>query len=171
MDCKEFHERHAPFVDLMCSVQDELDMREHMRGCQECAKHDTRIRRSLMLVRSLPSIEPSPGFRARLDERLREVRATPARPAPRRTSAVVMAAIAAGAAFIAWFAIESVGTTPTPEIAMPPVVAMTPQAEPQHVATPAMVAAMPTGMSVWPAIMLASQAQVQLVAAELATER
>jgi hypothetical protein len=54
---------------------------------------------------------------------------------------------------------------------MAPVVATLPQPEPMQVATPAMVAAVPTGMAVWPAIMFASQAQIQFVAAELASER
>jgi hypothetical protein len=38
-------------------------------------------------------------------------------------------------------------------------------------ATPTFVATVPTGMSVWPAIMAASQAQMHFVAAELASER
>ncbi len=37
-----------------------------MRVCLECTRHDTRIRRSLLIVRNLPRIEPSADFRARL---------------------------------------------------------------------------------------------------------
>ena len=172
MDCKDFRDRHAPFVDLMCSVQDEREMREHMKACAPCARHDTRIRRSLMMVRSLPTIEPSADFRARLDARLREVRAAErfATPRPPRLIAARFAALAAGIALVSYVATDLVRRAQTPEIEMPPVVATLP-AEPLQVATPAMVAAVPTGMSVWPAIMLASQAQIQLVAAELASER
>lgn len=172
MDCKEFRDRHAPFVDLMCTMQDEREMREHLKACAACTLHDTRIRRSLMLVRSLPTIEPSADFRARLDARLREVRASEhlAGPRPARFVAVRFAALAAGIALMSYVAADLLRRAQPPEVAMPPVVASLPE-EALHVATPAMVAAVPTGMSVWPAIMLASQAQVQLVAAELASER
>lgn len=56
-------------------------------------------------------------------------------------------------------------------VRMPPVVATLPELESSHAGTPAFVATVPTGMSVWPAIMVASQAQVHYVAAELANER
>lgn len=173
MDCKEFRERHAPFVDLMCSAHDENEMREHMRVCGECTQHDTRIRRSLMLVRSLPRIEPSADFRARLDARLRAVAMEPVVtvPKPTRFSVRAFASIAAGVAFVTYLAADLVSGAEPVEVTMAPVVATQPQPEPMQVATPAMVAAVPTGMSVWPAIMFASQAQVQFVAAELASER
>jgi hypothetical protein len=173
MDCREFRERHAPFVDLMCSAHDENEMREHLRSCSECTRHDTRVRRSLMLVRSLPTIELSPDFRARLDAKLRAVALEPAlsAPKPMRFSARSFASIAAGVAFVTYLATDLVRQSAPPEVTMAPVVATLPQTEPMQVATPAMVAAVPTGMSVWPAIMLASQAQIQFVAAELANER
>lgn len=157
----------------MCSAHDENEMREHLRNCSECARHDTRIRRSLMLVRNLPCIEPSPDFRARLDARLRAVALEPAIPVPKpmRFSVRAFASIAAGVAFVTYLASDLVRRSEPMEITMAPVVATLPQSEPMHVATPAMVAAVPTGMSVWPAIMLASQAQIQFVAAELASER
>jgi hypothetical protein len=173
MDCREFRERHAPFVDLMCSAHDENEMREHMRICAECTRHDTRIRRSLMLVRSLPRIEPSADFRARLDARIRAVAMEPAVSAhkPMRFPVRAVASIAAGVAFVTYLAADLVRRAQPIEVTMAPVVATLPQPEPMQVATPAMVAAVPTGMSVWPAIMLASQAQIQFVAAELASER
>lgn len=173
MDCREFRERHAPFVDLMCSAHDEYEMREHMRLCGACTQHDTRIRRSLMLVRSLPTIEPSADFRARLDAKLRAVAMEPTPSASRsiRFSPRAFASIAAGVAFATFLATELVRRSEPPEIMMAPVVATLPHSEQSHVAAPAMVAAVPTGMSVWPAIMLASQAQIQFVAAELASER
>lgn len=174
MDCREFHDRHAPFVDLMCSAVDEQEMREHMRACADCARHDTRIRRSLMLVRSLPTIEVSPDFRARLDARLRAAAMMPAEramPKPMRPSFGAFAAIAAGVAFVTWMAADVVRRSAPPSVEMPPVVASLPPLEPAQAAAPAMVAAVPTGMSVWPGIVYASQAQMQLVAAELASER
>lgn len=157
----------------MCSAHDENEMREHMRVCSACTRHDTRIRRSLMLVRNLPTIEPSADFRARLDARLRAVAMEPAvsLPKPMRFSVRAFASIAAGVALVAILATDLARRAQPVEVTMPPVVATLPQPEAMQVATPAMVAAVPTGMSVWPAIMLASQAQVQFVAAELASER
>jgi hypothetical protein len=172
MDCREFRDRHAPFVDLMCSAFDENEMRQHMRSCQECARHDMVIRRSLMLVRSLPTIEVSEGFRARLDARLREAKQTPEQPERRATrpSFRAFAAVAASLAFLAISA-DVLRRSEAPNVLLSPVIASLPEPEPSAVAAPAMVAAVPTGMSVWPAIMLASQAQMHFVAAELATER
>lgn len=148
-------------------------MREHMQGCPACARHDTRIRRSLLLVRNLPTVEPSPGFRVKLEARLRAERLGGESVAPRRRRATgaVVAALAAGIAFVAYVANDLMRQPRTPEVRMAPVVASLPHHESFVAVAPAMVATVPTGMSVWPAIMLASQAQVQLVAAELATER
>ena len=156
----------------MCSAFDENEMREHLRVCPECTRHDTAIRRSLMLVRSLPTIEVSEGFRARLDARLREEKLHPQAPEQRATrpSFGTFAAVAAGLAFIALTA-DVLRRSEAPSVALPPVVASLPEPEPAAVTAPAMVAAVPTGMSVWPAIMLASQAQMHFVAAELETER
>ena len=126
-----------------------------------------------MLVRNLPAIEPSPGFRARLDASLRAIAAEPAVPMspPMRFSLRAFGAVAAGIVIATFIADDFLRRAEPAEVTMPPVVATLPQSEPIQTATPAMVAAVPTGMSVWPAIMLASQAQVQFVAAELASER
>ncbi len=172
MDCREFRERHTPFVDLMCSAFDENEMREHLRDCADCARHDTAIRRSLMLVRSLPTIEVSASFRERLDARLREARLSPDMPESRgsRPSFGTFAAVAAGLAFLA-LTVDVLRKSETPSVSLPPVVASLPEVESTVATAPAMVAAVPTGMSVWPAIMLASQAQLHFVAAELDAER
>ena len=70
MDCREFRDKHTIYVDLMCSALEENEMREHTRQCPKCARHDTLVRRSLLLVKNLPVIEPSPDFQARLEARL-----------------------------------------------------------------------------------------------------
>ena len=171
MDCREFRDKHAPYVDQLCSALEENEMRQHLRVCPTCSRHDTVVRRSLMLVRSLPSIEPSPDFRARLEARLRTVEA----PVAERRSIVgagaAFAALAAGVAFVAYLATDMVQRGSPREIQLAPVVASLPELESSPVATSALVATVPTGMSVWPAIMFASQAPTQFVAAEMATER
>lgn len=169
MDCKEFLDKHSLYVDLMCSALEENEMREHARRCAKCSRHDMLVRRSLLLVRNLPTIEPSVGFRERLNERLRssapvETRRIRYRPRLRHY------AVAAGLAFLGVLA-ATVRTRPTDPVRLAPVVATLPDVEPSHAGTPAFVATIPNGMSVWPAIMVASQAQMHFVAAELASER
>ncbi len=173
MDCKEFRDRHSPFVDLMCSGQDEAEMQEHLRRCPQCSRHDLVVRRGLILVRSLPTIEPSPDFRARLEARLRMVGTSPppASPQPMRMSFGGFVVVAAGVAFVAFLAADLVRGGAQEAVKLAPVIATRPEIEASSVATPALVATVPTGMSVWPAIMVASQAPMHFVAAELASER
>lgn len=45
-------------------------MQEHLYECQACATRDVWVRRSLLALQVLPSIEPSAGFHKRLYERL-----------------------------------------------------------------------------------------------------
>jgi hypothetical protein len=147
-------------------------MREHMHVCPNCARHDTVVRRSLMLVRSLPTIELSPDFQARLEARLRATVIEGA-PSPRRIrpSYRTFAALAAGVAVVTYLAADMVRHARPAEVRFAPVLAMAPEQELSPVATSAFVATVPTGMSVWPAIMVASQAPMHFVAAEMATER
>jgi hypothetical protein len=171
MDCKQFRDRHAPFVDLLCSANDETEMREHIRDCAPCARHDMLVRRSLMLVKSLPTIEPSPDFQARLEARLRSTRFETPRTRSLRISYASFAALAAAVGFVALLGLFATRRAEPRLIRLPPVVASVPDIESSPFAATALVAAVPTGMSVWPAIMAASEAPVQFVAAELATER
>lgn len=171
MDCKEFRDKHALYVDLMCTAIEEAELRAHVRECAKCSRHDTVVRRSLMLVKSLPVIEPSPLFQQRLDARLRTI--TPpfaASQAPIRTPHWGFAALAAGVVFVTYLATETLTRASGP-LPMSPVVATVPEMESSQMATPTLVATVPTGMSVWPAIMAAGQAQMHFVAAELASER
>ena len=148
-------------------------MREHLAACAACSRHDMLVRRSLLLVRNLPQIEPSANFRARLDARLR---ATPVATATRsafRFSAIAFTALAASLAVVTVGASVVLRHARTPEIRLAPVVASLPELEtaPSPVATPALVATVPTGMPVWPGIIVATQAPMHFVAAELASER
>ena len=172
MDCRDFLDKHALLVDVRCSALEEREMREHMRRCPNCSRHDTVVRRSLMLVRSLPTIEPSPGFRARLEARLRAAPTVDVAPRPLRASVGSFVALAAGVAFVAFLAANVVRQSGSTEIRLPPVVASLPEHdEPSPITTSAMVATVPTGMSIWPAIMVASQAPIHFVAAEMANDR
>lgn len=150
-------------------------MREHMRRCPKCSRHDMVVRRSLMLMKSLPTIEPSPDFRARLEARLRaatiDALIASTVPRPLRPSYRAFAALAAGVVFVAYIATEIWRSGTPSAIRLAPVVAYAPEPDPSPVSTAALVATVPTGMSVWPAIMVASQAPIHFVAAEMANER
>ena len=45
-------------------------MQEHLFACPACATRDVWVRRSLLALQVLPSIEPSADFRDRLYKRL-----------------------------------------------------------------------------------------------------
>jgi hypothetical protein len=153
----------------MCSALEENEMREHARQCAPCARHDMLVRRSLLLVRNLPVIEPSADFGKRLQARLRAAPPLPLEPL--RPSYRSFAALAAGVVLFAALAAGVFARGGSEPLRLSPVVATLPELESTHAGTPAFVATVPTGMSVWPAIMLASQAQMHYVAAELASER
>ena len=168
MDCREFRDNHSSYIDQRLSGDEEAEMRRHAQECVRCARHDSSVRRSLILVRSLPSIEPSPDFQARLNARLRALPPTPVVSRPPLRS---FAAIAASVTLIAYLAAELLLRGTPAALELPPVVASMPETgNNSQVATPALVATVPTGMSVFPALMVASQS-VHFVAAELSTER
>jgi anti-sigma factor RsiW len=71
MTCRQFRSQHTAYVDDLMSSATSRAMREHLMACPRCASADVAVRRSLMVVRSLPTIQLSPDFRSRLEERLR----------------------------------------------------------------------------------------------------
>lgn len=168
MDCRRFRNQHSLLVDERCSALEENELREHMRACPRCAGHDAAVRRSLLLARNLPDIQLSPGFTERLESRIR-AGAQPAELA-RPLSLTAYAAIAATVAFVTLFALEVLRAGAPPAIRMAPVVASAPAADPSVISS-AFVASLPTGMSVWPAIVAATYAPVHFVATEMADER
>lgn len=169
MDCREFREKHAQFLDEMCSELEVFEVRSHMRFCSECDRYDTVVRRGIMLVRNLPSVRVSAGFNARLSARLRS-EAIPARVVEPSSRIVRYASLAA--ALILTFGVATLLAAKRPTVyRMAPVVATKPVSSPSPFGTSALVATVPTGMSIWPAIMMASQAPAHFVATELASAR
>jgi len=173
MDCREFRKKHTLFIDAKCTATDERAMRDHLAVCATCARQDMLIRRSQLLVRNLPQIEPSPAFHSKLQERLRTAPLANDARWPFRFSVSTFAAIAASIAFVTVAASYTLRDARPREIRLEPVVASLPEVEsaPSPVATPALVATVPTGMPVWPGIIVATQAPMHFVAAELASER
>jgi hypothetical protein len=169
MNCREFRRNHDAFVDDTLSGRDVEAMALHTRFCGSCAHLDTRVRRALLVAHNLPRIHPSASFNDRLQARLAQERAlmgtrggaeldiggTRWRP----FSAGSYAAVTAGLLLAAGLALTAtvLGGDRGP-IRLDPVVASLPEPEPSILATPAMVASMPTGMGVWPAVFVAQQA-------------
>jgi len=170
MNCREFRRKHDAYVDDTLSGMEVEAMALHLRFCEACARMDTRLRRALLLAHNLPAIEPSADFGARLQARLRQERAVMQGHVTRHGSTEgrwrplsmgTYAALAAGVLAVAGLALTmtSLGGE-RGVIRMAPVVATLPEREPVAIASSAMVASMPGGFSVWPAVFVAQQAPV-----------
>jgi len=169
MNCREFRRKHDAYIDDTLSGVELDAMARHRSLCERCARLDTRVRRALLVAHNLPSIELSSRFKERLQLRLAQERAltvaahvsngTLANSQWRPMSAGAYAAMAAGIITVAGLAATFAGMGREQDtIRLAPVVAMQPESEPSTLATPAMVASMPTGMTVWPALYVAQQA-------------
>ena len=169
MNCREFLHLHDAYVDDTLSGLDVERMSHHRGECDRCARTDARLRRALLVARNLPAIQPSAAFGARLQMRLATERASlqlsghrgedTSRWSWRPLSLVTYSAIAAGlmiAAGLAGAATLAAGHD-DPVIRMVPVVATRPEAD-GSLAMPTMVASMPAGMPLWPAVLGAQQA-------------
>jgi hypothetical protein len=169
MNCREFRANHLAFVDDTLSALDTGSMRRHIESCGWCARHDTAVRRSLLLVRNLPSIECSPDFMLRLEQRIRELGPIDRSGRDERRQGLSTGTFAALAASI--LAVTTLGAlmardSAPAEVVMAPVLATVPEPEPA-VLTPLYVASFIGGMPVWPAVMSARNTSMSLVNAEL----
>ena len=193
MDCREFRKKHVAYVDDLLAAVDMDAMRTHLGECGACSRQDTAVRRSLLLVRNLPSIEPSRDFMARLNSRLAEIGPPPRYAVAPRSSLFVsapaigaFAALAAGIAMVAVLATQTTryfSPTATEHSAIASAVAIAPAdsttaltaaaAENEAAASDAAmenaayVAAVPTGIPIWPALVMAGETPLRLVNTEL----
>lgn len=169
MNCREFRAQHCAFVDDTLSVADMAAMRGHLEVCVVCARLDTRVRRSLLLVRNSPRLECSPDFAARLHERIREI--GPVDRLDRSTRGLLAAGVRYAAFAAGLAAAAAVGAVAVdrfdrgiPEIRMAPVIAAAPELDPipSTVTSPAYVASVVSGMPIWPAVVVAGQSSVHM---------
>lgn len=172
MHCREFRHKHDAYLDDTLSGVELDAMARHRNFCERCARLDTRVRRALLVAHNLPMIEPSAGFGERLQLRLIQERAllaagrgsrgsrgAIARGGWRPFSVGAYAAMAAGILAAAGLAATFTASGHDQRIIrLAPVVATLPEREPSTLATPAMVASVPAGMAVWPAVFVAQQA-------------
>jgi anti-sigma factor RsiW len=189
MDCREFRSKHVAYVDDLLAAIDMEGMRAHLGRCPSCARQDTAVRRSLMLVHNLPTIEPSAEFMTRLNARLTEIGPS-ARYAPRSSLFSTMpalgtfAAVAAGIGVVAVLSmrVTHYGAVSPTQIAAAPIAAApiaaadslpdltfsnisAPEITP--LANAAYVAAVPTGIPIWPAVLMAGETPVRFATMEL----
>lgn len=66
VDCRHFRRDHLEYLDDTLPGDQMRAAQLHVFQCDACAAHDAMVRRSLMVVRSLPEVVPSPGFRERV---------------------------------------------------------------------------------------------------------
>ncbi len=171
MDCRAFRNKHVAFVDDLLSSVEMDAMWRHLHVCPRCSRHDTVIRRSLLLVRNLPTIEPSPDFMARLNSRIQalgpydERRAGASEPFIRHMTTVI--AVAASFAAIGYIALQTTRYFSAPsEVRPPAVVASAPEVTPVAIPNAAFVASVPTGIPVWPAVIMAGEAPLHFASME-----
>jgi hypothetical protein len=171
MDCREFREKHVGFVDDILPAIDMEAMQRHLQACPRCSRHDTTVRRGLLIVHNLPRIEPSPDFMARLNERLGELERasiTAEGLAPYRLTSGAFAALAAGLALVGYVALETMHRFASPAaLTLPPVVATAPESPVSPLTSPAYIAGISTGMPVWPAVLMVEQAPQHLADVQL----
>ena len=176
MDCRSFRKQHLAYLDDTLSGDETGLAQRHLLDCDPCRAHDTLVRRSLMMARSLPPIEPTAEFQERMrasleacrEERARKLARAAARPAPRKApnASHTVAALAAGMVLgaLAWGGLTS---SEPATIAMQPVIATQPAVSSQHpYITPALMQAMSTGNPVWPAAVLIEDVPTYFVTAD-----
>jgi hypothetical protein len=165
MQCKEFRERHVAFVDELLPEADLVAMQRHLAECASCSHYDTKIRRGLLLARNLPPVEPSTDFMARLDARLREIRAHDAAAAAYRGPGWgSFLATAAGVVVVGVLAASALEMQPEPVMSLAPVIASRPALPPQPIVGHTYVLSASAGIPVWTAALLAEQAPERLLA-------
>ena len=171
MDCRAFRENHVGFVDDVLPAVDMEAMHRHLQSCARCARHDLAVRRGLLIVRNLPPIEPSADFMSKLSERIAELQAIGAMsepPATYRLTTGTFAALAAGLTLFAYAALEAMNRFGPPQtLTLPPVIATAPAAPTPTLSAPAYMAAISTGMPLWPAVLMADEAPRRMADVEL----
>lgn len=172
MDCREFREKHVGYVDDTLPAVEMDAMHRHVRSCYRCSRHDTAVRRGLLLVHNLPQIEPSADFMEKLADRIAALDA-PANDVDlsssyRQLTPGAFAALAAGLALFGYVALEASHHFGTPQaLVLPPVVATAPALPAPTPTGSAYMAGISTGMPVWPAVMMMDEAPRHMADVEL----
>lgn len=145
---------------------DMVAMQTHVAECAECSRHDTALRRGLLVFRNTGSVEPSADFATRLYARLRTLSESDARAELFRAPGVGALLAAASVVAFGFIAASSLQWTEMRrDLQLEPVVATSP-ALPSPVVDYPFVAATSTGIPIWPAAVLVEQASTHFEHAE-----
>jgi anti-sigma factor RsiW len=169
MDCLEFRNQYLAFVDQTLPPAEQSAADLHLASCSICARHDLAMRRGLMVLRSLPSVEPSSDFYDRLTTTLHRMERADAHASRYRGPGLgAFTAAAAGVVGIGFMAAVIFNwTAQARNLALAPVVARTPAVSPYPVTNSSFVASASAGLPIWPAAMLVDQAPVRFASEEL----
>jgi anti-sigma factor RsiW len=162
MDCRGFRSKHVAFVDDFLPGEEVVSMQRHLAECEQCAAHDAKVRRSLLVFRNLPTVEASPDFYSRLTARIEAERTAPApRFAVRGPGMGAFLGIAASVVTVGYLTASSLNwTAQRGDIVLAPVVASEPAVLPS-VESEALAASASAGMPVWPMVLFAEQASLR----------
>lgn len=161
MDCPAFRRNHSAYVDEVLPGATAAAMREHARVCRECALHDTKIRRALLVVRNLSVITPSKEFSQQLQRRIDSERAKGVNRSIERQMRPSAAVLLLGSGVVVAVTLSIAASRSRESQSQPPVlpaVIALPPATLDSSTAPAIMASMSAGMPVWPALWLAEQA-------------
>ncbi|HEY0970070.1 MAG TPA: hypothetical protein VGE02_03725 [Gemmatimonadales bacterium] len=175
MDCRTFREHHCAFIDDTLPASDVVAMERHRLECGKCAELDTRVRRSLLLVRNLPPIECSAEFTNRLLSRLRETEVDRRPVLTARTPGIgAFVAVAAGIFMVTLGSLAVLEDEAAPSVVvLQPVVATQPPPPPQPadplmdpLTSPVILATSAAGIPAWPAVVLAEEMPMRMAESE-----
>lgn len=108
MECKEFLEGYSSYLDGLASKDRQRAFREHIEGCESCARYDRVVQRGLRVFRNLPRLDPSPDFLPRLRHRIYHIQDDiPTRSMRHGGSAALLAVAAVGLLALAWLPFAS----------------------------------------------------------------
>ena len=169
MDCLEFRNQYLAFVDQTLPQTEQSAADLHLAACSICARHDLAMRRGLLVLRNLPSVEPSSDFYDRLTTTLHRMERADAQAARYRGPGLAsFAAAAAGVVGVGVMAAVLFNwTAQARNLALAPVVASTPAVAPYPATNSSFVASASAGLPIWPAAMLVDQAPVRFASEEL----
>ena len=125
VDCAQFFEEYSAFRDDRLEAGRREEIATHLRHCPACARYHHVVEGGVEVVRSIPPLEPSSDFMARLEGRIRAEEANGVLFGRSGSGApmVMTVAIAATLAAIAWMPIAR----PRAAVhSLPPVVAHAP---------------------------------------------
>jgi len=169
MDCRDFKEKHFAFVDDTLPGIELIGMQVHLTECDVCAKQDAMVRRSLLLFRNLPSIEPSADFSSRLQQKLNAAKLADQEANSGRARKLAATVAVTSIVMLGYIAVSLRQVDYPQDIVLAPVVAIAsaPGATPMSAPAPEMVASVPAGLPIWTAALLAEQAPVHFASLDL----